>query len=329
MKEYVSSPVLVGDGAARLCSNGNATPPTVHALGRFVGGSTIDTVVGIPGTIGDAELQSTLLAMSWPQFRGAVENLGLEDSSGEAGEDTSLPLHQRVRFGLERLGHVEFDTEECENGWRVVPPALALCQHDAVVTAVLCGARSLPLLKRIETSAGGMQIDQIPFPDCPDIIRIESANAQDLEELGRREGLLGEPDAPEALLSGLPPVSHVKKWPRQALPAGGKDWEVKQLIIERRNIKWRTVTPKEANAPDAEGLFRFSRFQTPEYFLREGRETIKLPGAIGKYLILFRYKRRVLRYNRQDRSLSVPALFLAAATHRKGFDPLFWNASFT
>jgi hypothetical protein len=69
------------------------------------------------------------------------------------------------------------------------------------------------------------------------------------------------------------------------------------------------VTPKEANAPDAEGLFRFSRFQTPEYFLREGRETIKLPGAIGKYLILFRYKRRVLRYNRQDRSLSVPALF--------------------
>ena len=120
---------------------------------------------------------------SWPQFRGAVENLGLEDSSGEAGEDTSLPLHQRVRFGLERLGHVEFDTEECENGWRVVPPALALCQHDAVVTAVLCGARSLPLLKRIETSAGGMQIDRIPFPDCPDIIRIQSANAQDLRRI--------------------------------------------------------------------------------------------------------------------------------------------------
>jgi hypothetical protein len=246
---------------------------------------------------------------SWPQFRGAVENLGLEGSAGEAGEDTSLPLHQRVRFNLERLGHVEFDTEECENGWRVVPPALALCQHDAAVTAVLCGARSLPLLKRIEGSASGMQIDQIPLPDCPDIIRIQSANAQDLEKLGQREGLLCQPDAPEALLSGLPPVSYAKKWPRQALPTGGKDWEVKQLIIERRTMKWRSVTPQEANAPNAEGLFRFSRFQTPEYFLREGRETIKLPGAIGKYFVLFRYKRCVLRYNRQDRSLSVPALF--------------------
>jgi hypothetical protein len=45
---------------------------------------------------------------SWPQFRGAVERLDLMESE-EAGQDTSLSLHQRVRLNLERLGHVEFD----------------------------------------------------------------------------------------------------------------------------------------------------------------------------------------------------------------------------
>ena len=74
-------------------------------------------------------------------------------------------------------------------------------------------------------------------------------------------------------------------------------------------MRWRAVTVQEANAPDAHGLFRFTRFQSPQYFLREGRETITLPGAIGKYYILFRRQRRVLKYDCKEQSLSVPAIF--------------------
>jgi hypothetical protein len=51
---------------------------------------------------------------SWPQFRGAVERLDLMESD-EAGQDTALPLHQRVRLNLERLGHAEFDAAGCED----------------------------------------------------------------------------------------------------------------------------------------------------------------------------------------------------------------------
>jgi hypothetical protein len=47
----------------------------------------------------------------------------------------------------------------------------------------------------------------------------------------------------------------------------------------------------------------------PRYFLREGRETIALPDAIGKYYILFRRQRRVLKYDRKERSLILPAIF--------------------
>lgn len=246
---------------------------------------------------------------SWPQFRGAVESLGLDNHAGEGNEDVSFALHQRVRFNLERLGHVEFDTLECENGWRVVPPALALCQHGNATTAVLCGARSLPLLKGIEASATSIAIERIPLRDCPDVIRIQSTNVQALKELARRGGLFCQPNTPEAILSSVPVITRLNPWPRQALPAGGRDWEVQQLTLDGRAMKWKTVTAQEANASLSEGLFRFTRFQTPEYFMREGRETIRLPGSIGKYYVLFRRKRRVLRYNRQDRTLNLPALF--------------------
>src|SRR5438094_5357923 len=73
-------------------------------------------------------------------------------------------------------------------------------------------------------------------------------------------------------------------------------------------MKWNTVRLQEANAPDAQGLFCFTRFQTPQYFLREGREVMRLPGAIGKFRVLARRGRRVLRYDRKERCLSLPAI---------------------
>jgi hypothetical protein len=245
---------------------------------------------------------------SWPQFRGAVETLDLANSADEE-QDMSLPLHQRIRFNLERLGHLEFGAAECENGWRVVPPTLALSQHDNGVTGVLCGARTPKLVDGIERAAGGLSFERAPDADCPDVLRMHALEAEGLTELALREGILCQLDTPTALLSHLPPVDSIKGWRREALPIAGKDWDVKQFIIERKVMKWRAITLQAANAAGAQGLFCFTRFQMPQYFLREGRETIRLPGAIGKYLVLSRRQRRVLRYDRQERRLTLPAIF--------------------
>src|SRR5260370_20331506 len=78
---------------------------------------------------------------SWQQFRGAVQSLDLASNNDETDE-ASLPLHQRVRFSLERLAHVEFDAAECENGWRGVPPSLSPFKHAPGVTPVLYRART-------------------------------------------------------------------------------------------------------------------------------------------------------------------------------------------
>jgi len=245
---------------------------------------------------------------SWPQFRGAVETLGLANQTDEAEQDTSLPLHQRVRFNLERLGHVEFAAKECEDGWRVVPPTLVLSQHDSRVVGVLCGARTPKLLEQIEGASNGSSLERASQPDCPDIVRTHAPDAQILTELAQRAGILCQIDAPTALLSQLTSVDSVIGLRREPLPAAGREWVVRHFVIKGKIMKWNTITLHEANAPDAQGLFCFTRFQTPQYFLRDGRETMRLPGAIGKYRVLARRGRRVLRYDRKERCLILPAI---------------------
>ena len=99
---------------------------------------------------------------SWLQFRTAVDALELAERADAPEEDAALPLHQRIRYNLERLGHLEFDAAGCEDGWRVVPPALAISQYGNKTTGVLCGARTPKLLERIERAAGGLTFERVP-----------------------------------------------------------------------------------------------------------------------------------------------------------------------
>jgi hypothetical protein len=246
---------------------------------------------------------------SWIQFRGAVEVLDVANSGADETEDAPLPLHQRVRFNLERLGHVEFDAAGCEDGWRVVPPALAISDHGREARAVLCGARTPKLLERIEQGAHGLSFERISVADCPDVIRIHAPQSQALVELAQRAGIRWQLDAPAAILSQLPRIDSLRGWSTETLPAAGKEWDVSQFVIERKTMKWRTITLREANAPRAQGLFRFTRFQIPQYFLREGGNTIRVPGAVGKYRILCQSRRRVLKYGRKEQHVILPAIF--------------------
>jgi hypothetical protein len=246
---------------------------------------------------------------SWPQFRGAIETLDLANSSTDEAEDAQLSLHQRVRFNLERLGHVEFDTPGSEDRWRVVPPALAICDHGQEAMAVLCGARTPKLLESIEQEAQGLIWQRTAVTDCPDIIRIHAPESRSLEELAQQTGIRCQPDAPAALLSHLPLVDSLGGSKPEDLPAAGNDWDVKQFVIEKKRMRWQPITLREANAPRAEGLFCFTRFQIPHYFLRERNRTVRVPGAIGKYRMLDQYRRRVLRYARKEQQLAVPAIF--------------------
>lgn len=245
---------------------------------------------------------------SWQQFKGAVQSLDLAASADEA-EDASLAIHQRVRLNLERLGHVEFGAAECEEGWRVVPPSLAICQHGpGNVTAVLCGARTARLMKNIEDAASGLVMERANYPDCPDILRIKASSPEPLMTLTECLKLRFEPDAPSALLSHVPHIDSFSGWRREPLPSAGRDWKAEHFVVEKKVMKWRPVTVAEANAPGAQGLFRFTIYQRPTYFMREGRITVAVPGPVGKYRVALAWKRRFLKYDRAGRTLTIPAI---------------------
>src|SRR5260370_19394220 len=104
---------------------------------------------------------------SWQQFRGAVQSLDLASNNDETDE-ASLPLHQRVRFSLERLAHVEFDAAECENGWRVVPPSLALFKHERGATAVLFVTPTPNPINKLQSTAAGLSFERSTPPASSD-----------------------------------------------------------------------------------------------------------------------------------------------------------------
>jgi len=119
-------------------------------------------------------------------------------------------------------------------------------------------------------------------------------------------------DCPSALLSCLPRVDTVKDWREEQMPASGKDWDVKHFVVKGRSMRWDETTVQRANAPSAQGLFCFTLYQMPQYFLREPSKTVRLPGAVGKYVVLAQRKRCVLRYDRRART----SLCLQSCAHR-------------
>lgn len=268
---------------------------------------------------------------SWRQFRTAVEMIDLPGEQGNSADGDTLPFHLRIQLNLERTAHVEFDAAGIENGWRVVPPSLAISKHEGSITGVLCGARTASLLDGIERSlTREIRWAQTPQLDGPDVFRVQAPDTQTLIEAAQPAGILCQPDAPAALLGRLPPVTSLKEFQREALPATGKDWHVQQLMIERRAVKWRTITLQEAIG-GVQGLLRFTRYQVPHYFLRDGSETIALPNAVGKYYLLSQRKKRVMKYDRREQSLTVPAIFRPPLLTERalilcsGFPPVLQN----
>lgn len=243
---------------------------------------------------------------SWPQFRSATEELVLEDGGRNGKTPEGFPLYQRLRFSLQSLAHVEFDAAGCEDGWRVTPPTLALSrQADRSVVGVLCGARLPETIRQFEHAAGSTH-ECHTIPEQPDIIRVMAPSTEQLMALAASAGIRAQPDAPTAILGCLPHADNLAMWRETPLPFG-KDWKVVRFEIGRKSYRWTTSSVTEANQM-LDGLFRFTRFQIPDHFLRVGGRTFKVGGQAGKFFLLAKRGRQVLRYDRGTQCLTVPGI---------------------
>jgi len=239
---------------------------------------------------------------SWPQFRGGVVAFAGDDDS--ESEDR-FPLHQQIRLDLQRLAHVEFFARECESGWRVAPPVLALSGSGEACLGILCGARSDGLLDRFKVAATGMELNAIELPSGPTVLTVRSNQERDLSRLAADSQIAFQKDAPLAILSRLPVVSP----PRRGQVANefpeGADWKIEEF--DTVTFGWGALQRREASRRRT-GLFRFTiHFQPPRHFLRWDGITYEVPRAIGIYTLLRRRRKQVLEYDRSRKTLRIPA----------------------
>ena len=246
---------------------------------------------------------SALRSGTWHQFKCAVERLRLESQENGVQEDGGkFPLYQELRFNLQRLGHIEFNTEEDQ--WRVVPPVFAIVHQRHRARAVLCGARSGRLLTAIRKAANTLYISVTAISSCPDIFLVEHSDFSEIESISQEVGILTQPDAPESILTSLPSVESIERWPTSTMPFG-EGW-TKEMFCPK-TLSWGNID-KIGAACDLPELLRFTRYGKPFYYIRRGTSAIHVPGQMGKFFVLIHVRRRVMSYDREAAELRVRAI---------------------
>jgi len=247
---------------------------------------------------------------SWAQFRAEVERIHVdsEDQSPQDDDEgdrqtvgsSDLPVYQRARFALQRLGHAEFFASEVDQGWRVVPPAIALRPgHDS--EGVLCGARAPNLLQALENMQG-IDLRTESRPGIPDRILVRRDSGRPMIMGTQELRLLVQPDAPAAILSGLPRVRDSASWVLASIPET-PGWRVHRFSPSR--LSWTETTGTKAMSAST-GLFRFVMKHQRFYYLRWKARTYRVPVQVGEYAVM-RRRRRVMTYDAEAQSVSMPA----------------------
>jgi hypothetical protein len=255
---------------------------------------------------------------SWAGYKDTLEEMSTQEGENEDDSiDSDLPIYQRLRFNLERLAHVEFNRHEFRNGWRIVPPTLAITSGKPV--GILCGARTEQLVARIQEDVRNIRFT--PQTECPDCIEVLTDG--DIERIVAGNGVLVQHHATESLLAALPPLDDRQMRNSCELPFGNES-PVHQFSTS--TFEWTSCSPDEARKTSF-GLFRWQLPYEKHYYLKGRVQAYRVPVQVGKYLALRHDRRRVITFDQSSQTLTVPVtcrppiLIDRALTLRTGLIP--------
>lgn len=211
-----------------------------------------------------------------------------------------LAAHSRALWNLGSLAHCEF-RDPVGGGWRVAPPVLAAGDPAGSVGAILCGARSNPLLARLTTAAGD-SVSRRDQQDAPDLIEVRTSAPADLMSISRESGIPIQWNASLAILAAFEPPS-LGSFAEIPVPSGG--WTVERF--SRSGMRWVPSSVAEAGRKSL-GLFRFTSDYRTSHVFRKGESTREVPPGIAKYWALGRRQRAM----RLDLSRGIASFPLAA-----------------
>src|SRR5262249_7435802 len=163
-----------------------------------------------------------------------------------------------------RLGHAEFFADGCEGGWRVTPPIWAGTRSEGDPSAILCGARTLPLLTRVRSVNVSLAVlETHEDAGAPTVYRLTASDRDRLIAASVGTGIPISFDTPRAMLCTLTPVT--ESYTDVAEMPLGRDWVVEQFDSE--TLRWKPSSREQASG-SAEGLFRFRLSYQRRHFLR-------------------------------------------------------------
>lgn len=234
--------------------------------------------------------------------------------------------YSRAVWSLGSLAHCEF-AEAAGGGWRVAPPVIAAGDPAGPVSAVLCGARSAPLIERLAAAAGeGMTV--AAQREAPDAVVLSASAARDLVRVSREAGIPIQWNAPLAILSAFAPPP-LASFEETMVPRGG--WTVERFSHSR--IAWLPSSVHEADSA-RRGLFRFRSDYDVRHIYRQGAVTRDVPPGIAKYWSLGRRHRAMrLDLSRGQASFPLaarpPGLIDRALVVASGTPPVLSNGRLT
>ena len=236
--------------------------------------------------------------LEWMSFRGKV---GLHDVRGEltGGEDA-----RRILRDFVTLGHLEVTGSA---SWRIAPPVLAgMPPEEAGSAAVLCGARTAALLRRLSEACAseGAWMERNEVVGRPALIRVAAPGASALASVADAAGIPLQNDAGFTLMACTPAIS---EWPREPCPmVGGNVGAVSRF--SRSGINWVDSTLEEAVALP-HGFFRIERSWDRVHIIKTGHaECAYMDSRAGCLAVCA--GRRLISYDAASRTLSMPrALF--------------------
>lgn len=232
--------------------------------------------------------------LEWMSFRGSVR---LCDVPGEltGGDDAHRILRDFVT-----LGHLEVTGPM---SWRIAPPVLAgLPPEEAGSAAVLCGARTAGLLRRLSEACAneGAWMERNEVVGRPALIRVAAPGASVLASAADATGIPLQNDAGFTLLACTPTIG---KWPREPCPmVSGHVGAVQRF--SRSRIGWVASTLEEAETLPR-GFFCIKRDWDWVHIIKTGHaECAYIDRRAGCLAVCAR--QRLVSYDAASRTLSLP-----------------------
>ena len=207
--------------------------------------------------------------------------------------------HNRAGWALGSLGHCEFGAA-ADGGWRVAPPVLAAGDPRGPTSAILCGARSAPLLAGLQAAAGDLVTIEVQ-PGAPDLVIVRAPSAAELSGVAAAAGIPVQWNAPLAALAAIQ-ARPLVAFPEIPLPSGG--WTVSRF--SRSRVAWAASSVAEAGRK-RRGLFRFASDRGTTHVFRHGPASREVPPAVAKYWVLGR-RQRAMRVDLPRGLVSFPAV---------------------